>query len=126
MTRGEWGSYSSNPGSSKAGRWVNLWFQRNESKLLATDAICIVLLFFVHFSPPAFQFLIQENLLVIQIATLILVSIIILPVLSKGMVPIVICMFGIILIHNSIILPHYTEPQPGEASFGDVKITWTL
>ena len=127
MTRDEWGYYSSDPGSSKkAVRWVHSWFLRNESKLLATGAICIVLLFFLHFLPPEFQFLIQENLLAIQIATLILVSIIALPVLSKGIFPIVICMFGIILIHNSIILPYYTEPQPGEASFGDVKITWTL
>lgn len=127
MTRGEWGSYSSDSGSSKKRmQWVHSWFQRNESKLLATAAVCIVLLFFLHFIPPVFQFLTHDNLLVIQIVTLILVSIISLPVLSKGIVPIVICMLGIILIHNSIILPHYTEPQPGEATFGDVKITWTL
>ncbi len=127
MTTGEGGSYSSANGSSKkAARGIYLWFQRNESKLLATNAIGIVLLFFLHFLPPAFQFPIQENPLAIQIVTVILVSAIALSVVCKGIVPIIICIFGIILIHNSMILPFYSEPQPGEASFGDVKFTWTL
>ncbi len=100
-----------------------MWFLRNESKLLTTNAVCIVLLFILHFLPLAFQFLISENVLAIQIVTIILVFTLALSVVSKGIVPIVICIFGAILIHNSMILPHYTEPQPGEASFGDVKIT---
>jgi uncharacterized membrane protein len=127
MTRGGGASHNPARRSDKKAVWRNhVWFQRNESKLLATNAVCIVLLFILHFLPLAFQFLISENVLAIQIVTIILVFTIGLSVVSKGIVPIIICIFGAILIHNSMILPHYTEPQPGEALFGDVKITWTL
>ncbi len=128
MTTGHGGPYSpsSRSSSDKIARRIHLWFQRNESKLLASNAISIVLLFFLHFFIPAYQLLIYENPLAIQIVTVILVSAISLSVVCKGLVPIIICILGIILIHNSMILPFYTEPQPGEASFGDVKFTWTL
>jgi hypothetical protein len=127
MTRGERASYNPARGSDNKAAWrIRVWFQRNESKLLAANAVCIILLFIFHFHPPVFQLLISENVLAIQIVTIILVFTIALSVVSKGVVPTVICIFGAILVHNSMILPHYTEPQPGEASFGDVKITWTL
>jgi len=127
MVREGGGSYNPVRGSSQKRAWgISLWFQRNEPKLLAGSAVAIVLVFLLHFFPPAFQFFAQENLLLIQIVTLVVVSTIALPVICKGIFPIVVCIFGIILLHNSIILPHYAEPQPGEASFGDVKIRWTL
>jgi uncharacterized membrane protein len=127
MARGGGESYNPVRRSSKKNGWrISLWFQRNEHKLLATCAISVLLLFFLHFFPPVFQLFLQENPIVIQIVTLILVCTIALPVMCKGIVPIVICIFGIILLHNSMILPQYAVPQPGEASFGDVKIRWTL
>lgn len=127
MAEGEGGSFRPHHLSSKkaVGR-AHLWFQRNESKLLATDIVCIILLFFLQLFPSTFQFLVQENVNAIQIAALMLVSPIALSVVWKGIVPIVICVLGIVLIHNSVILPYYSQPQPGEASFGDVKFTWTL
>ena len=112
--------------SNKATDRAYLWFQRNESKLLATDIVCIIVLFFLHLFPSTFQFFIQENLNAIQIAAIVLVSPIALSVVWKGVVPIVICVLGIVLIHNSLILPYYAQPEPGEASFGEVKFTWTL
>ncbi len=127
MARDDWGSYNSPRHSSMKGmRSIQQWFRRNESRLIATDAICVILLFFLHFLPPAFEFLIQRNVLALQLVTVFLVCTIALSIIFKGIVPILICTFGIILIHNSMILPHYTEPQPVEAWFGDVKVTWTL
>ena len=112
--------------SNKAIDRAYLWFQRNESKLFAIDIICIAVLFFLHLSPSTFQFFVQENINAIQIAAIVLVSCIALSVVWKGIVPIVICILGIVLIHNSLILPYYSQPQPGEASFGEVKFRWTL
>ena len=112
--------------SKKATDRAYLWFQRNDSKLLAIDVVCIAVLFFLHLSSSTFQFFIQENINALQIAALVLVSSIVLSVLWKGIVPIVICILGIVLIHNSLILPYYSQPQPGEASFGEVKFRWTL
>ena len=104
--------------SNKATDRAYLWFQRNQSKLLAIDIVCIVVLLFLHLFPSTFQFFIQENVNAIQIAAIVLVSSIALSVVWKGIVPIVICVLGIVLIHNSLILPYYSQPQPGEASFG--------
>lgn len=112
--------------SKKATDRAYLWFQRNETKLLVTDIVCIVVLFFLHFFPSTFQFFIQENASAIQIVAIVLVSSIALSVVWKGLVPIVICVLGIVLIHNSLILPYYSQPQPREASFGEVTFRWTL
>ena len=68
----------------------------------------------------------EQSVNAIQIGTIILVSFIAVSVISKGIVPVIICILGIVLIHNSLILPYYSEPQPGEASFGEVKFRWTL
>jgi hypothetical protein len=94
--------------SNKAIDRAYLWFQRNESKLFAIDIICIAVLFFLHLSPSTFQFFVQENINAIQIAAIVLVSCIALSVVWKGIVPIVICILGIVLIHNSLILPYYS------------------
>lgn len=103
-----------------------LWFQKNGSKLVATDIICIVLLFILYLLPSTLPLSIDESLNGIQIAAIILVSFIAISVIWKGVVPGVVCILGIVLIHNSVILPYYSEPEPGEASFGDVKFRWTL
>jgi hypothetical protein len=127
MTVGEGSPFRPNRRiSNKATDRAYLWFQRNQSKLLAIDIVCIVVLFFLHLFPSTFQFFIQENVNAIQIAAIVLVSSIALSVVWKGIVPIVICILGIVLIHNSLILPYYAQPQPGEASFGEVKFRWTL
>lgn len=112
--------------SKRASGRPQLWFKRNESKLLATDIVCIVILFFLHLFTSTFQSVMQEVLNGIQIVTIMLISFIALSVVWKGTVPLIICVLGIVLIHNSVILPYYSEPQPGEVTFGDVKFTWTL
>ena len=103
-----------------------LWFQRNESRMLAIDIVCIVILFFLHLITSTVQVLIPEIINAIQAIALILVSFVALSVVRKGTVPIIICLLGIVLIHNSVILPYYSEPQPGVASLGEMKFTWTL
>ena len=112
--------------SNQAKAKAYLWFQRNGSKLVVTDIICIVLLFILYLFPSTFPRFIDESVNGIQIAAIILVSFIAISVIWKGLVPGVVCILGIVLIHNSVILPYYSEPQPGEASFGEVKFRWTL
>ena len=112
--------------SNQAKAKAYLWFQRNGSKLVVTDIICIVLLFILYLFPSTFPLFIDESVNGIQIAAIILVSFIAISVIWKGLVPGVVCILGIVLIHNSVILPYYSEPQPGEASFGEVKFRWTL
>jgi hypothetical protein len=80
----------------------------------------------LHLFPTTLPFFMEQSVNAIQIAAIILVSFIAVSVISKGIVPIIICLLGIVLIHNSLILPYYSEPQPGEASFAEVKFRWTL
>jgi hypothetical protein len=112
--------------SNKATDRANLWFQSNKSTLIVMDIVCIIVLFFLHLFPLTFQFSFQEYINAIQIVAIVFASCIALSVIWKGIVPTVICILGIVLVHNSLILPYYSEPQPGEAWLGDVKYTWTL
>jgi hypothetical protein len=112
--------------SRKAHGRAYLWFQRNEQRLLAIDIVCIVILFFMHLFTSTFQVFTQEIATAVQIAAMVLVSFIALSVVWKGIVPLIICILGIVLMHNSVILPYYAEPQPGEATFGGTTFTWTL
>jgi hypothetical protein len=105
---------------------IHLWFQRNGVVLLSTDIVCISVLFVLHFSRSLSRLILQENLIAIQILTILLVSPIALSVVRKGTIPLVIFVLGAVLIHNSMILPYYSQPEPGEASFGGVKFNWTL
>jgi hypothetical protein len=105
---------------------IHLWFQRNDLVLLSTDIVCISVLFVLHFSRSLSRLILQENLIAIQILTILLVSPIALSVVRKGTIPLVIFVLGAVLIHNSMILPYYSQPEPGEASFGGVKFNWTL
>ena len=86
----------------------------------------LYLLFLLHLFPSTLPLFMEQRVNAIQIAAIILVSFIAVSVISKGIVPVIICILGIVLIHNSLILPYYSEPQPGEASFGEVKFRWTL
>ena len=103
-----------------------LWLHKNESKMLAADIICIVLLFFLHLFTSIFQSLAGEVIIIIQIAALVLLSFLAISVIGKGIVPVITVLLGIVLIHNSVVLPYYSEPQPGEASMGETKFSWTL
>lgn len=103
-----------------------LWFQRNEQRLLVIDVVCIVTLFFLHLFTSMFQIFVHEIAIAVQIAATVLAAFIALSVVWKGIVPLVICILGIVLMHNSVILPYYAEPQPGEATVGGARFTWTL
>lgn len=102
------------------------WFYRNQSRLFALDIVCITLLFFMYLFTSTFQVVNPIIVNVVQASAIVLVAFIALSVVCKGLVPLVICVLGIVLIHNSIILPYYSTPEPGEAYFGDTRITWML
>jgi hypothetical protein len=100
-----------------------LWFQKNEQRLLVIDIVCIFTLFFMHLFTSMFQIYTQEIAIAVQIAATLLVTFIALSVVWKGVVPLVICILGIVLMHNSIILPYYAQPQPIQAPVGETTFT---
>lgn len=103
--------------NKKAQGKAYLWFQRNEQGLLAIDIICIVILLFMHLFTSMLQVFTQEIATAVQIAATVLVAFIALSVVWKGIIPLVICILGIVLMHNSVILPYYAEPQTREVTF---------
>jgi hypothetical protein len=105
---------------------VFLWFHRNEAKLLAADIMCILFLFLLHLVTSIFQIFVGEIIIAIQIVATMLVSFLALSVIGKGIVPIITGLLGIVLIHNSVILPYYSAPQSAQVSLGEMKFSWTL
>lgn len=88
------------------------WLFRNRSMLFTLDIVWILLLFFLHLFTITFHIFTEEIVNVVQIVATILAALIILSVVSKGSIPLIICALGIVLMHNSIILPFYsTAPR---------------
>src|SRR5689334_6550791 len=90
------------------------WFFRNQSILFKLDILCMVLLFFLHLFSITFHIFTTEIVSIVQVTAIVLVAFVALSVVWKGIVPIIICTLGIVLMHNSIILPYYTTPEVNE------------
>jgi hypothetical protein len=103
-----------------------IWFQKNEQRLLVSDVVCITLLFFMHLFTSTFQIFTPEIVNAVQTTAIILVVFVALSVVWKGMVPLIICILGIAMMYDSVLLPYYATPQPAEINFGAAKFTWTL
>ena len=109
--------------SRKAHGRTYLWFQRNEQRLLSLDIVWVALLFFIHLFTSTFQVFTQEIISAVQIAATVLVAFIALSMVWKGVLPLIICILGIVLMHYSVILPYYSA-EPGEANPGGTKFTY--
>jgi hypothetical protein len=110
----------------KAHGKVYIWFQKNEQRLLVADVVCITLLFFMHLFTLTFQVFTPKIVNAVQTTAIILVVFIALSMVWKGMVPLIICILGIAMMYDSVLLPYYATPQPGEINFGGTRFTWTL
>ncbi|HEV8404581.1 MAG TPA: hypothetical protein VGQ13_01615 [Nitrososphaera sp.] len=110
----------------KAHGKAHLWFQRNESRLLAIDIVCVVLLFFLHLFTSTFQTLTPEIISAVQISAIVLVAFIVLSVVWKGIVPLIICVLGIVLMHYSLILPYYSAREQGDVNLGGTRFTYPM
>lgn len=96
---------------------VQAWLRRHEQTMLIINAVNIALLFLMHIfttTVPAFS---QQGSDLVNVITIALVSFIFATIVWKGMVQAVICVLGIVLMHNSIILPYYPPSDPMFADF---------
>jgi hypothetical protein len=111
--------------SSKARSRTFLWFQRNQHRLLVANIVSIILLFFIHLSASTFQIFTQEIATAVQIAVTALTAFIVLSVVWKGVLPLIICILGIVLVHYSVIITLY-PPELGDVNVGGTKFTYPL
>ena len=100
------------------------WFFRNQSILFKLDIMCMVLLFFLHLFTITFHTFTEVITNVVQVTAIVLVAFVALSVVWKGIIPIIICTLGIVLMHNSIILPYYSTPQVDEITIGTAKFVF--
>ncbi|HZC20506.1 MAG TPA: hypothetical protein VE223_02575 [Nitrososphaeraceae archaeon] len=87
------------------------------------SVISIILLFFLHLFTITIQ--ISPDSIparIIQIFTIILISLSSLSVIWRGLVPVVICGLGITLIYGGIVIPSYTLTLPTEGYFKGIRI----
>lgn len=85
------------------------WLERHEQTLLILSAVSIALLFLLYFFSGAVPIFAKPVANLVNILAIALVSIVFASVAWKGLVPAVICMLGIVLMHNAIILPYFPE-----------------
>jgi hypothetical protein len=108
----------------KADGRIFLWFQRNERSLIVANVVCITLLFFMQLFTSTIRTLTPEIMNVVQLAAMILVCFITLPIVWKGAVPLIICILGVGLMYSSVMLPYFGS-DPGDAASGN-KPMYTL
>jgi hypothetical protein len=73
-----------------------------------------MLLFFMHLSTSTFQVFTQEIVLAIQMAAIAPAVFLVLSVVWKGVLPLLICVFGIVLLYHSVVLPYSIEPEEAQ------------
>lgn len=103
---------------------LHSWFVQNESRLIAADIVCLTLLFFAYLLASTLQVLPDQLLTIIQIATIALISFIVLSVIWKGIVPVIICVLGVVLIYHAIILAGDARPEE-DGFIGNTRFSWS-
>ncbi|HEX7033934.1 MAG TPA: hypothetical protein VF172_13130 [Nitrososphaera sp.] len=111
--------------NSKAHSRVHYWFQRNAHRLLAADIACVTILFFMYLFTSTFQVLTREVSIAVQLAAIVPAAFISLSVVWRGAVPLIVCVLGIVLMHNAVVLPDY-EPETVEVTIDGRLYTRTL
>ena len=99
------------------------WFQKNKSTIIALSIISIILLFFLHLFTITIQISLNSMpIRIIQIVTIVLISFIFLSVIWRGLIPIVICGLGIVLVYGGIAIPSYALTLPAESYFKGIRV----
>lgn len=88
------------------------WFERHRQTMLITNAVSVALLLMMHVYAAAVPTYSQQVGNAVSIAAIVLASVIMLGVAWKGVVPAVICALGLVLVHNSLILPYFAPADP--------------
>ena len=102
---------------------VYQWFHTNRSILILLSIISIILLFLLHLFTTTIEIPLNSTpAMVIQIITIVLLSLISVSIIWKGLVPIVIGIFGITLIYGGIIIPSYALTLPTEGYFKGIRV----
>ncbi|MEO9363133.1 MAG: hypothetical protein ABI348_04455 [Nitrososphaera sp.] len=93
------------------------WFARHEQTLLIVNCVSIALLFFLHIFSSVVQVSAPALASIVNAFAIVLVSFIFASIVWKGVVPAVICLLGVVLMHNAIILPYYPAANPAFTDF---------
>ncbi|MFL6327487.1 MAG: hypothetical protein ACJ71I_08440 [Nitrososphaeraceae archaeon] len=99
------------------------WFYRNRSILIVLSFISIAFLFALHIFTTTTEILLNSApSKIIQIITIVLISLISLSIIWRGLIPIVICALGIALIYGGIIIPSYALTLPTNGYFKGIRV----
>jgi hypothetical protein len=93
------------------------WFERHRQTMLITNAVSIALLLMMHVYAAAVPTYSQQVGNAVSMTAIVLASIILLGVAWRGVVPAVICALGLVLVHNSLILPYFAPAGPQYPDF---------
>lgn len=94
------------------------WFRRHEQTLLIINGVNIALLFMLYFFSAATHASTYAAAGFVSAFAAVLAAFIFATVVWKGLVPAIMCMLGIVLVHNAIILPYYPPSVPAFPEVG--------
>ena len=101
---------------------MHAWSKKNQKKLIALNAISLVFLFFAFLLTITVQLYQAELLIILQVATIVSAGFIVLSLASKGPIPLVIAMIGIVLAHNAIVSPLNATSTESQTILGRQRI----
>ena len=101
--------------SPSIGGAILAWTSRNQRILLASNALSLVVLFFVLLLTLTIKLWPIDLVILVHFASLVSAVFILLSVAPKGIIPIVISLLGVVLIHDSLMLTVTSTPPTGKA-----------
>lgn len=101
---------------------MHAWSTKNQKNLIALNVVSIVSLFVAFLLTYAIQLYQAELLILLLVATFVSAGFIVLSLASKGPIPVVIAMIGIVLAYNAIVSPLYANSAESQTILGRQRI----
>ncbi|MGI0037078.1 MAG: hypothetical protein ACRD99_01810 [Nitrososphaera sp.] len=98
------------------------WSLRNQKTLIALNIFSLVLLFVAFLLTYAIHLYPGELLILLHLATFASAGFVVLSLASKGPIPLVIAIVGIVLAYNAIVSPLYATSEEGQTILGRQRI----
>jgi hypothetical protein len=101
---------------------MRAWFIRNEKRLVALNICSLVLLGFAYLFTLIISLYSTELLTTMHTVITISAALILLSLVSKGPIPLLISIIGVVLIYNAIVIPFYASPENSQMIVGRQRV----
>ena len=101
---------------------MGAWTFRNEKRLIALNICSLVLLCFAYLLTLVITLYPAELLTIMHIVILGSAALILISLISKGPIPLIISIIGVVLVYNAVISPLYSSPEGNQMIVGRDRV----